>query len=47
VPRARTATGDEKPRLWDLMAAVSPPYDRYQKKTMREIPVVILEPRDL
>ena len=44
--RARTATGDEKPRLWDLMAAIFPQYDRYQKKTTREIPVVILEPRD-
>jgi hypothetical protein len=29
------------------MAAIFPQYDRYQKKTTREIPVVILEPRDL
>ena len=44
--RARTATAEEKPRLWDLMAAIFPQYDRYQKKTAREIPVVILETRD-
>jgi deazaflavin-dependent oxidoreductase (nitroreductase family) len=44
--RARTATAEEKPRLWNLMAAIFPQYDRYQKKTAREIPVVILETRD-
>jgi len=44
--RARTATAEEKPRLWNLMAAIFPQYDRYQKKTACEIPVVILETRD-
>jgi deazaflavin-dependent oxidoreductase (nitroreductase family) len=42
--RARTATADEKPRLWQLMTAIWPDYDNYQTKTSREIPVVILEP---
>jgi deazaflavin-dependent oxidoreductase (nitroreductase family) len=41
--RARTATPAEKPALWKTMAAIWPPYDEYQQRTTREIPVVILE----
>jgi deazaflavin-dependent oxidoreductase (nitroreductase family) len=41
--RGRTATPDEKPRLWALMTSIWPAYDGYQRKTKREIPVVILE----
>jgi deazaflavin-dependent oxidoreductase (nitroreductase family) len=41
--RARTATPEEKPRLWRMMADLYPPYDDYQAKTRRDIPVVILE----
>lgn len=41
--RARTATADEKPALWKLMASIWPEYDRYQGKTTRDIPVVIIE----
>ena len=41
--RARTATARSKPRLWRLMASIWPEYDRYQTRTTREIPVVILE----
>jgi deazaflavin-dependent oxidoreductase (nitroreductase family) len=41
---ARTATAEEKPRLWPIMTAQWPEYDEYQKKTEREIPVVILSP---
>jgi deazaflavin-dependent oxidoreductase (nitroreductase family) len=41
--RARTATPEEKPRLWKLMTEIWPDYDEYQRKTQREIPVVILE----
>ncbi|MEU8346374.1 deazaflavin-dependent oxidoreductase, nitroreductase family [Actinomadura meyerae] len=41
--RARTATPEEKPEMWRKMAAVWPDYDEYQKKTSREIPVVVLE----
>ncbi|MGH2636818.1 MAG: nitroreductase family deazaflavin-dependent oxidoreductase [Actinomycetota bacterium] len=44
--RARTATPKEKPRLWRLMASIWPEYDKYQTKTSREIPVVILERLD-
>ena len=41
--RARTATPAEKPALWTTMTAIWPPYDEYQQRTAREIPVVILE----
>ena len=41
--RARTATPDEKPAMWRHMVEVWPDYDEYQKKTDREIPVVVLE----
>jgi deazaflavin-dependent oxidoreductase (nitroreductase family) len=41
--RARTATVEEKPALWARMAAVWPDYNRYQAKTARQIPVVVLE----
>jgi deazaflavin-dependent oxidoreductase (nitroreductase family) len=42
--RALTATAEEKPRLWRLMASIWPDYDGYQARTQRDIPVVILEP---
>lgn len=42
--RARTATEEERSRLWPRMASVWPDYDDYQTKTDRPIPVVILEP---
>jgi deazaflavin-dependent oxidoreductase (nitroreductase family) len=41
--RARTASAEEKPDMWRTMAATWPPYDEYQRKTEREIPVVVLE----
>lgn len=41
--RARTAEGAERDELWAKMAAVWPDYDDYQKKTDRQIPVVVLE----
>lgn len=41
--RARTATADERPRLWEAMAKVWPAYNEYQQKTRREIPVVVIE----
>jgi deazaflavin-dependent oxidoreductase (nitroreductase family) len=40
---ARTATADEKPRLWALMTSIYPAYEGFQRKTRRDIPVVILE----
>jgi proline iminopeptidase len=42
--RARTATGEERNRLWQEALKVWPPYADYQKKTSREIPVVVLDP---
>jgi len=41
--RARTATEDEKPELWRMMTDRWPSYAEYQRKTSREIPVVVLE----
>ncbi|MFF5990552.1 nitroreductase family deazaflavin-dependent oxidoreductase [Prauserella flavalba] len=41
--KARTANESEKAALWPKMAAVWPAYDDYQKKTDRDIPVVVLE----
>jgi deazaflavin-dependent oxidoreductase (nitroreductase family) len=41
--RARDATPDEKPGLWQKMVEEWPDYDSYQRSTEREIPVVILE----
>jgi deazaflavin-dependent oxidoreductase (nitroreductase family) len=40
---ARTANDEEKARLWPVMTKEWPPYDEYQTKTTRPIPVVILE----
>ena len=40
---ARTATGEERARLWQTMATIYPPYNAYQAKTQREIPVAVLE----
>jgi len=41
---ARTASDDEKPRLWRIMTDVWPNYDAYQTRTDRSIPVVVLSP---
>jgi deazaflavin-dependent oxidoreductase (nitroreductase family) len=43
--RARTATPEEKPDMWRTMTATWPDYDAYQRKTDRDIPVVVLEPQ--
>lgn len=43
--RARTAAGVEHERLFKMMAGVFPPYNAYQARTDREIPVVVLEPQ--
>ncbi len=43
--RARTATGDERTRLWAKSLEFWPPYADYQSKAgAREIPVVVLDP---
>jgi deazaflavin-dependent oxidoreductase (nitroreductase family) len=41
--QARTATPDERPDLWRTMTERWPAYDEYQRKTARQIPVVVLE----
>ncbi len=41
---ARTADPAERERLWLLAVAAYRGYAAYQRKTEREIPVVILEP---
>lgn len=43
--RARVAEGDERTRLWEALAAKHANYAGYQRKTSRQIPVVVLEPR--
>ncbi|HEX5224845.1 MAG TPA: nitroreductase family deazaflavin-dependent oxidoreductase [Solirubrobacteraceae bacterium] len=43
--RASVAEGEERARLWDLMAEVWPDYNAYQKRTDRQIPVVVLARR--
>ncbi len=43
--KARTALGDERARLWTMMAEIFPTYNNYHEKAkaFREIPVVVLE----
>jgi deazaflavin-dependent oxidoreductase (nitroreductase family) len=43
--RARVVTGDERAQLWSDVARTHPNYAGYQRRTEREIPVVVLEPR--
>ena len=40
---ARDADAGEREKIWPKMAAEWPDYDNYQKKTDRQIPLVILE----
>ena len=40
---AKSASAAEKPYLWEIMVGIWPAYTRYQAKTKREIPVVMLE----
>jgi deazaflavin-dependent oxidoreductase (nitroreductase family) len=42
---ARTATAQEKERLWPAMVNIWPDFDNYRQKTDRDIPVVVLERR--
>lgn len=42
---ARIVEGDERAEIWDAIAAEYDTYTDYQKKTDREIPVVLLEPQ--
>ena len=43
--RAREVEDDEeRARLWDLAVAAYPPYEEYQTRTTRKIPVFVAEP---
>jgi deazaflavin-dependent oxidoreductase (nitroreductase family) len=42
---ARPATAEERPRLWSLMTGIYPAYVGFQKRTRRQLPVVVLERR--
>jgi deazaflavin-dependent oxidoreductase (nitroreductase family) len=42
--RARTASASERAALWKQMRDIYPPYDAYQARAGREIPVVLLRP---
>jgi F420H(2)-dependent quinone reductase len=42
---ARTASGDERARLWRHVTEQAPGYLDYERRTKREIPVVLLQPR--
>jgi F420H(2)-dependent quinone reductase len=42
--RARTATPEERREWWPAATAAWPPYDEYQTKTDREIPIVLFDP---
>ena len=42
--RAAIGTAEEKARYWPKLVEMYPGYDNYQRKTSREIPVVILTP---
>jgi deazaflavin-dependent oxidoreductase (nitroreductase family) len=40
--RARTATPEQRARLWPELVHLYPSYESYQRKTSREIPLVVL-----
>jgi deazaflavin-dependent oxidoreductase (nitroreductase family) len=42
---ARVAQDEERERLFAAQAALMPGFAEYQRKTSRQIPVVVLEPR--
>ena len=43
---ARKASKREKKKLWPRVVDIWPSYESYQARTKREIPLVILSPRD-
>lgn len=42
---AREATPEERERLWPLMVGVYSGYEGYRRRTDRQIPLIVLEPR--
>ena len=41
---AETAGPDQRARLWARLIELAPPYGEYEKRTRREIPLVMLRP---
>ena len=41
---ARVAEGEERERIWAAHKAANPGFADYERKTVRQIPVIILEP---
>jgi hypothetical protein len=44
--RAEEVDSEVKVRLWQKMVEMYPTYDDYQRKTKREIPLLILRPAE-
>ena len=42
--KMRIGEGNERKQLWDMMAKIFPDYLEYQKKTARQIAIVVLDP---
>jgi hypothetical protein len=42
---ARQASDEEKTALWPVLVGVYPDFDEYQRRTERNIPVMICSPR--
>jgi hypothetical protein len=42
---AHVATAEERARMWPLITGAHKNYADYQKKTDREIPLVLLDPK--
>jgi deazaflavin-dependent oxidoreductase (nitroreductase family) len=42
--RARVAEGEERERIWTAQKAAYPGFADYEQQTIRQIPVVVLEP---
>jgi deazaflavin-dependent oxidoreductase (nitroreductase family) len=43
---ARQATPEEKERVWPVLVGIYPPYESYQQRSSRDIPVILLERAD-
>jgi deazaflavin-dependent oxidoreductase (nitroreductase family) len=44
--RAREVGSEEKAKLWPVLVDAYPPYDEYQARTDRDIPVFVCDPMD-
>jgi deazaflavin-dependent oxidoreductase (nitroreductase family) len=43
---ARRASPEEKARLWPRLVEIWPDYEAYQRRTSRDIPVIVLSPAE-